>query len=92
MREGEGSELIGSPGAPALLTDMVKWDGMEPRGRIMVQTRNEIKRAKTATVESALFNNDILLSIAPFLECTDLVSLALTSRNLGVAVVGGDND
>ena len=59
---------------------------------IMVHTRNAVKRTKAAIVESALFNNDILVNISPYLECSDLVSLALTSRRLGLKKLDNDDD
>jgi len=45
----------------------------------MVHSRNSVKRFEA----TALFNNDILLSIAPFLDCSELANLALTCRGFG---------
>ena len=58
----------------------------------MVHTRNAVKRTKAAIVESALFNNDILVNISPYLECSDLVSLALTSTRWGLKKLDNDDD
>ena len=54
---------------------------------IMVRTRNSIKSA----VADALGNNDILLGIAPYLDCRDLANLALTSRRFGSKQLGNED-
>ncbi|KAL7533176.1 hypothetical protein ACHAXR_005086 [Thalassiosira sp. AJA248-18] len=48
----------------------------------MAITRNSAKRQRQAIVEN-VFDNDILLNVAAFLESSDLASLALTCRSLG---------
>lgn len=49
----------------------------------MAITRNAVKRQKQAIVDRTIFDNDILLGIAPFLESSDLANLAITCRSLG---------
>jgi len=39
-------------------------------------------KAGELKIETALANNDVMLNIAPYLDCSDLMNLALTSRRL----------
>ena len=41
-------------------------------------------KADELKIETALANNDVLLNIAPYLDCSDLVNLALTSKRFGL--------
>jgi len=47
-------------------------------------------KADELKIETALANNDVLLNIAPFLNCSDLVNLALTCRRFGLVLEDHD--
>ena len=49
-------------------------------------------KAGELKIETALANNDVPLNIAPYLDCSDLVSLALTSRRFGLEQEEHDYD
>ena len=49
----------------------------------MARTRNAVKRQKVATVESALFNPDVVFLIAALLDARDLCQLSQTCKTLG---------
>ncbi|EJK43650.1 hypothetical protein THAOC_37884, partial [Thalassiosira oceanica] len=49
----------------------------------MARTRNAFKRQKVATVESALFNPDVVFLLAALLEARDLCQVSLTCKTLG---------
>ncbi|EJK77663.1 hypothetical protein THAOC_00489 [Thalassiosira oceanica] len=49
----------------------------------MARTRNALKRQKVATVESALFNPDVVFLLAALLNARDLCQVSLTCKTLG---------
>ncbi|EJK69279.1 hypothetical protein THAOC_09474 [Thalassiosira oceanica] len=49
----------------------------------MARTRNAVKRQKVATVESALFNPDVVFLLAALLDARDLCQVSLTCKTLG---------
>ena len=49
----------------------------------MVRTRNALKKQKVATVESALFNPDVVFLLAGLLDARDLCQVSLTCKTLG---------
>ena len=49
----------------------------------MSRTRNALKRQKVATVESALFNPDVVFLLAALLDARDLHQASLTCKSLG---------
>ncbi|EJK76678.1 hypothetical protein THAOC_01549, partial [Thalassiosira oceanica] len=49
----------------------------------MARTRNAVKRQKVATVESALFNPDVVFLLAALLDARDLCQVSLTCKALG---------
>ncbi|EJK74219.1 hypothetical protein THAOC_04113 [Thalassiosira oceanica] len=49
----------------------------------MARTRNAVKRQKVATVESALFNPDVVFLLAALLDARDLCQVSLTCKRLG---------
>ncbi|EJK72103.1 hypothetical protein THAOC_06400 [Thalassiosira oceanica] len=49
----------------------------------MAGTRNALKRQKVATVESALFNPDVVFLLAALLDARDLCHVSLTCKTLG---------
>ncbi|EJK51727.1 hypothetical protein THAOC_29077 [Thalassiosira oceanica] len=49
----------------------------------MAPTRNAVKRQKLATVESALFNPDVVFLLAALLDARDLCQVSLTCKTLG---------
>ena len=50
---------------------------------IMARTRNALKRQKVATVQSALFNPDVVFLLAGLLDARDLCQVLLTCKTLG---------
>ena len=52
-------------------------------GVTMARTRNAVKRQKVATVESALFNPDVVFLLAALLDARDLCQVSLTCKTLG---------
>ncbi|EJK56719.1 hypothetical protein THAOC_23343, partial [Thalassiosira oceanica] len=51
--------------------------------RMARTTRNSVKRRRVATVESALFNPDVLFLLASLLDARDLCQVSLTCKTLG---------
>ncbi|EJK44908.1 hypothetical protein THAOC_36515 [Thalassiosira oceanica] len=49
----------------------------------MARTRNAVKRQKVATVESALFNPDVVFLLAALLDARDLCQVSQTCKTLG---------
>ncbi|EJK60623.1 hypothetical protein THAOC_18983, partial [Thalassiosira oceanica] len=49
----------------------------------MARTRNAAKRQKVATVESALFNPDVVFLLAALLDARDLCQVSQTCKTLG---------
>ena len=49
----------------------------------MARTRNALKRQKVATVESALFNPDVVFLLAALLDARDLCQVTLTCQAMG---------
>ncbi|EJK64667.1 hypothetical protein THAOC_14577 [Thalassiosira oceanica] len=49
----------------------------------MARTRNAVKRQRVATVESALFNPDVVFLLAALLDARDLCQVSLTCKTLG---------
>ena len=49
----------------------------------MARTRNALKRQKVATVESALFNPDVVFLLATLLDARDLCQVTLTCQAMG---------
>ncbi|EJK65853.1 hypothetical protein THAOC_13248 [Thalassiosira oceanica] len=49
----------------------------------MVRTRNAVKRQRVVTVESALFNPDVVFLLAALLDARDLCQVSLTCKTLG---------
>ena len=58
---------------------MLPADPVDP----MARTRNALKRQKVATVESALFNPDVVFLLAALLDARDLCQVSLTCKTLG---------
>ena len=50
---------------------------------MVVRTRNALKRQKVTTVESALFNPDIVFLLAALLDARELCQVSLTCKALG---------
>ncbi|EJK61105.1 hypothetical protein THAOC_18459 [Thalassiosira oceanica] len=57
----------------------------------MACTRNSVKRQKVATVESALFNPDVVFLLAALLDAQDLCQVSLTCKALGGRQASHDN-
>ena len=49
----------------------------------MARTRNSLKRQKVATVESVLFNPDVVILLADLLDARDLSQVSQTCKALG---------
>ena len=75
------SGLNSSTGTSSLASPAKR--GSDSGATNMVRTRNAVKRQKVATVESALFNPDVVFLLAGLLDARDLCEVSLTCKTLG---------
>ncbi|EJK70971.1 hypothetical protein THAOC_07628, partial [Thalassiosira oceanica] len=87
-RPSTTSSLQRRPSPPASRNKQSPVPPTQPQGpqaatRPMARTCNAVKRQRVATVESALFNPDVVFLLAALLDARDLCQVSLTCKTLG---------